>query len=87
MIIQYPGITITDDLKDICNQFKSGELAKKAGEFDEYYTDHKIVLAISNLIKDQFKNKKNYLFWNRVLGLETLLCYWKFSGKIGNNRI
>ena len=43
----YPGITITDDLKDICNQFKSGGTSKEGrGILDEYYTDHKIVLPL-----------------------------------------
>lgn len=53
------GIAISDELKDICNQFKSGGVAKEGrGILDEYYTDGKIVEAIRNLIKDQFKNRK-----------------------------
>ena len=52
-------IIITDDLKDICNQFKSGGTAKEGrGILDEYYTDSKIVDAVQNLISDQFKNRK-----------------------------
>ncbi|HEX7868762.1 MAG TPA: toprim domain-containing protein, partial [Chryseobacterium sp.] len=55
----YSGIEITDDLKNICNQYKSGGTAKEGrGILDEYYTDSKIVEAIRNLIKDQFKNQK-----------------------------
>ena len=53
------NLKITDELKDICNQFKSGGIAKQGrGILDEYYTDFKIVDAIRNLIKDQFKNQK-----------------------------
>jgi type I restriction-modification system DNA methylase subunit len=50
---------ITDDLKEICNQFKSGGTAKEGrGILDEYYTDSKIVNAVRNLIKDQFKSRE-----------------------------
>ncbi|MEB4760190.1 SNF2-related protein [Chryseobacterium indologenes] len=53
------GITITDELKDICNQFKSGGVAKEGrGILDEYYTDQKIVEAVRNLIKEPLKNRK-----------------------------
>ncbi|ATC37699.1 restriction endonuclease subunit R [Elizabethkingia anophelis] len=66
----YPGITITDDLKDICNQFKSGGIKKEGrGILDEYYTDPKIVLAISNLIKDQFKNNKELSVLEPSIGI------------------
>ncbi|WP_442892037.1 Eco57I restriction-modification methylase domain-containing protein [Chryseobacterium sp. VD8] len=52
------GSTITDELKDICGQFKSGGIAKEGrGILDEYYTDRKIVDAVRNLIKDQFKGQ------------------------------
>ena len=52
------GIAITDELKDICNQFKSGGVAKEGrGILDEYYTDRKIVDAVRNLIKEPFKNR------------------------------
>lgn len=53
------NILITDDLKEICNQFQSGGTAKEGrGILDEYYTDSKIVDAVQNLISDQFKNRK-----------------------------
>lgn len=53
------NVIVTNDLKDICNQFKSGGTAKEGrGILDEYYTDHKIVDAVRNLISDHFKNKK-----------------------------
>ncbi|SHK66525.1 Eco57I restriction-modification methylase domain-containing protein [Epilithonimonas mollis] len=53
------GIAITEELKDICHQFKSGGVAKEGrGILDEYYTDQKIVEAVRNLIKDHFKNRK-----------------------------
>jgi len=52
------GIAITDELKDICHQFKSGGVAKEGrGILDEYYTDVKIVDAVRNLIKEPFKNR------------------------------
>jgi superfamily II DNA or RNA helicase len=55
----HPNVEITDDLKNICNQYKSGGTAKEGrGILDEYYTDSKIVETIRNLIKDQFKNQK-----------------------------
>ena len=78
----YPGITITDDLKDICNQFKSGGIKKEGrGILDEYYTDPKIVLAISNLIKDQFKNNKE------LSVLEPSIGIGNFVHAIGNFQI
>lgn len=55
----HPNVEITDDIKNICNQYKSGGTAKEGrGILDEYYTDSKIVETIRNLIKDQFKNQK-----------------------------
>ncbi|WP_185286908.1 hypothetical protein, partial [Chryseobacterium indologenes] len=53
------NLNITEDLKEICHQFKSGGTAKEGrGILDEYYTDSKIVDAVRNLIKDQFKNRQ-----------------------------
>ncbi|MCP1253293.1 toprim domain-containing protein [Elizabethkingia sp. S0634] len=78
----YPGITITDDLKNICNQFKSGGIKKEGrGILDEYYTDPKIVLPISNLIKDQFKNNKE------LSVLEPSIGIGNFAYAIGNFQI
>ncbi|PZU17235.1 MAG: restriction endonuclease subunit R, partial [Chryseobacterium sp.] len=58
-ITLHPNVEISDDVKNICNQYKSGGTAKEGrGILDEYYTDSKIVEAIRNLIKDQFKNQK-----------------------------
>ncbi|STD07691.1 DNA methylase [Chryseobacterium carnipullorum] len=58
-IILKENLTITDDLKEICNQFRSGGTAKEGrGILDEYYTDSKIVDTVRNLIKDHFKNQK-----------------------------
>ncbi|WBS74194.1 SNF2-related protein [Elizabethkingia meningoseptica] len=54
-----PNVEISDDLKNICNQYRSGGTVKEGrGILDEYYTDLKIVEAIRNLIKDQFKKQK-----------------------------
>ncbi len=53
------NLNITDDLIEICNQFKSGGTAKEGrGILDEYYTQDKIVDAVHNLIKDHFKTQK-----------------------------
>ncbi|AZI34492.1 restriction endonuclease subunit R [Kaistella carnis] len=52
------NIIISDDLKDICSQFKSGGTAKEGrGILDEYYTDSKIVDAVRNLISGRFKSR------------------------------
>lgn len=51
-------LNITDELKKICRQFKSGGMLKEGrGILDEYYTDTKIVEAVRNLIKDHFSGK------------------------------
>ena len=58
-VILKENLNVTDDLKDICNQYKSGGTAKEGrGILDEYYTDSKIVDAVRNLIKDHFKDRK-----------------------------
>lgn len=58
-IILKENLLITDELKSIANQFKSGGIRKEGrGILDEYYTDSKIVDAIYNLIKDSFKDTK-----------------------------
>ena len=52
------GVTITDNIKDIINHYKSGGITKdNRGVLDEYYTDKKLVNAVHNLIKDNFKGK------------------------------
>lgn len=57
-VILKENLKLTDGLKDICNQYKSGGTAKEGrGILDEYYTDTKIVNAVRNLIKDHFKNR------------------------------
>jgi Type I restriction-modification system methyltransferase subunit len=83
-IILSENFNLTDDLKDICRQFKSGGTAKEGrGILDEYYTDSKIVDTIRNLIKDQFKNRQeisvlepsvgtgNFLYAVKELGVKT----------------
>lgn len=55
-VILKESLKITDDLKEICDQFQSGGTAKEGrGILDEYYTQDKIVDAVRNLIKDHFK--------------------------------
>ena len=83
-IILNENFNLTDDLKDVCGRFKSGGTAKEGrGILDEYYTDSKIVDAIHNLIKDQFKNRQeisvlepsvgtgNFLYAAKELGVKT----------------
>lgn len=68
------GVAITDELKDICNQFKSGGVAKEGrGILDEYYTDQKIVEAVRNLIKEPFKNRKELSVLEPSLGTGNFL--------------
>ena len=53
------NINISEDLREICSQFKSGGTVKEGrGILDEYYTDSRIVDAVRNLIKDHFNGKK-----------------------------
>ena len=50
---------VTDDIKAICRQYKSGGVAKKGrGILDEYYTDGKIVDAVRMLIAPYFNANK-----------------------------
>lgn len=52
------NLVISDDLKEVCSQFRSGGTAKEGrGILDEYYTDSKIVDAVRNLIKNHFKGR------------------------------
>lgn len=54
-----PNIEITDDIKNLVSQYKSGGIAKEGrGILDEYYTDERLVQAVGNLIKDHFKGQK-----------------------------
>lgn len=58
-IVLKENLNITDDLKEICSQFKSGGTAKEGrGILDEYYTQDKIVATVRNLIKDHFETQK-----------------------------
>ncbi|WP_027384919.1 toprim domain-containing protein [Epilithonimonas caeni] len=58
-IILKENLAITEDLKDIANQYKSGGTSKEGrGILDEYYTDSKIVDTIRNLISNNFKSSK-----------------------------
>ncbi|MBV2165372.1 MAG: DEAD/DEAH box helicase family protein [Kaistella sp.] len=56
-ILLKENVNISDELKEICLQFKSGGTTKEGrGILDEYYSDSTIVNAVRNLIKDHFKN-------------------------------
>lgn len=53
-----PEIEITDDIKDIISQYKTGGVAKEGrGILDEYYTNYQIVDVVQNLIKDHLNGK------------------------------
>ncbi len=53
------NLTVTEDLKNIINRFRSGGVAKEGrGILDEYYTDVKIVDAIRNLIKEELNGNQ-----------------------------
>lgn len=55
----HPNLVITQDLKNIANQYKSGGVLKEGrGVLDEYYTDSKIVNTIHNLLKDKLSKSK-----------------------------
>lgn len=50
---------VSDDIKTIARQYKSGGVSKKGrGILDEYYTDGKIVDAVNMLIAPYFNNSK-----------------------------
>ncbi len=85
-------VNISDDLKDICNQYKSGGIAKEGrGILDEYYTDEKIVNAVRNLIKEHFKNRSdisvlepsvgtgNFLNAAKDLGIKTNIAAFEIN--------
>ncbi|WP_292010729.1 toprim domain-containing protein [Chryseobacterium sp.] len=53
------NLRITEDLKNIANQYKSGGTSKEGrGILDEYYTEVKIVDAVHHLLKDNLKDAK-----------------------------
>nr|WP_245405053.1 N-6 DNA methylase [Chryseobacterium sp. SSA4.19] len=83
---------LTDELKDICSQFKSGGTAKEGrGILDEYYTDSRIVDAVRNLIKDRFKNHQeisvlepsigtgNFIYAAKDLGVKTNITAFEIN--------
>ncbi|MEZ7527951.1 Eco57I restriction-modification methylase domain-containing protein [Cloacibacterium normanense] len=91
-IILKENLNITDDLKEICNQYKSGGTAKEGrGILDEYYTDSTIVDAIRNLIKDQLQNKVeisvlepsvgtgNFLYASKDLALKSIITAFEIN--------
>ena len=50
---------VSDDIKAVCRQYRSGGVAKKGrGILDEYYTDGKIVDVVGMLIAPYFKGSK-----------------------------
>ena len=86
------NLKITNDLKEICNQYKSGGTAKEGrGILDEYYTDSTIVNAVRNLIKDQLQNKVeisvlepsvgtgNFLYATKDLALKSIITAFEIN--------
>ena len=91
-ILLKENIKITDDLKEICNQYKSGGTAKEGrGILDEYYTDDKIVITVRNLIKDQLQYKVeisvlepsvgtgNFLYATKDLALKSIITAFEIN--------
>lgn len=91
-IILKENLNITDDLKEICNQYKSGGTAKEGrGILDEYYTDSTIVNAVRNLIKNQLQNKVeitvlepsvgtgNFLYATKDLALKSIITAFEIN--------
>lgn len=91
-ILLKENLKISDDLKEICNQYKSGGTAKEGrGILDEYYTDSKIVEAVRHLIKDEFKGKNeisvlepsvgtgNFLNAAKNLGIKTNITAFEIN--------
>ena len=69
-ILLRENLNSTQELKDICNQFKSGGIAKEGrGILDEYYTDIRIAESIRNLIKNQFKDRDTIEILEPSIGL------------------
>ena len=86
------NLKITDDLKEICNQYQSGGTAKEGrGILDEYYTDSTIVNAVRNLIKNQLQNKVeisvlepsvgtgNFLYATKDLALKSIITAFEIN--------
>ena len=86
------GVNITDDIKNIVQQYKSGGITKDGrGVLDEYYTDEKLVNAVQNLIKDNFKGKSsinilepsvgtgNFLHVTTHLGIKTTISAFEIN--------
>ena len=91
-ILLKENFKISDDLKEICHQYKSGGTAKEGrGILDEYYTDSKIVEAVHYLIKDEFKGKNeisvlepsvgtgNFLNATKNLGIKTNITAFEIN--------
>ena len=74
----YDNVRITDEIKDICDQYTSGGVSKEGrGILDEYYTNDQIVGAIRNLIKNDFKAKKSITVLEPSVGTGNFLSLTK----------
>lgn len=68
------GLVITDDLKNIANQYVTGGISKEGrGILDEYYTDSTIVNSIKNLIKNNFNNFESLMVLEPSVGTGNFL--------------
>ncbi len=65
-----PKLTITDELKDLISQYKTGGIAKQGrGVLDEYYTNIDIVNSVKNLINEELKVKKSLSILEPSVGI------------------
>ncbi|MDO5608988.1 MAG: helicase-related protein, partial [Capnocytophaga sp.] len=86
------GVALSDDIKNLVSQYKSGGVAKEGrGILDEYYTDEKLVNAVRNLIQNNFKGKQsihvlepsvgtgNFLYAAKDLDLKTNITAFEIN--------
>ncbi|GIJ92787.1 hypothetical protein CAPN002_00050 [Capnocytophaga stomatis] len=75
------NIFVSDEIKELISQYKSGGIAKEGrGVLDEYYTDEKLVMAIRNLIKDKFDGKSEINILEPSVGIGNFLLVPKELG-------
>ncbi len=68
------NLNITDDLKELVNQYKTGGIAKKGrGVLDEYYTNIEIVDTVKKLIDRELNSKENLSVLEPSVGIGNFL--------------
>lgn len=69
---------VTDDIKAVCRQYKSGGVEKKGrGVLDEYYTDGKIVDAVRMLITPYLRGKTGVRVLEPSVGTGNFADVWQ----------